>query len=97
MPDGGTPEPIDAGDLFEVCEVAVQAGGVPPECAVVTTGTCANGADCPSGLCLSLAAGKLCTTACAADADCPNDRVCELRNSGAGSEGFCVPAKRGAP
>jgi|GEM_PF-3390671 len=100
LPDGGTQDagaPVDAGNLFEVCEVAAQAGGQPPECTVVAGGACMTGADCPSGICLSLASGKVCTQPCVVDVDCSNARVCELRNTGIGSEGFCVPAKRGAP
>ena len=104
LPDGGLSDggaadagPIDAGDLFQVCEVAAQAGGLPVECAIITTGACATAADCPMGMCLALATGKVCTQPCLLDADCANARVCERRTTGNGVEGFCVPAIRGGP
>lgn len=88
--DAGT----DAGPRLVGCEVAAQAGAAPPEC-TPPTGTCRTAADCPSsGLCLQLGTGSVCTQACADAGACSAGWTCQLRWTGAGQQGFCVPERR---
>jgi len=84
---------VDDGGLLVGCEVAAVVEGVPPECTPSAAGCKAPG-DCSSGLCLRLAVGGVCTRACASSDGCDPGWTCQLRWTGAGKQGFCVPAGR---
>lgn len=89
---GGDETDSDAGPLLIGCEV--DAGSLAtPEC-TPTTGGCQSATDCPTGLCLKLATGGVCTQACGDGGGCAPDWTCQQRWTGAGQEGFCVPARR---
>jgi len=91
---GGGGGDVDAGGPKLVgCEVTPQTGGVPPECAP-PPGACTSAADCPSDLCLQLGSGSVCTTPCADAGSCNAGWTCQLRWTGAGQQGFCVPERR---
>lgn len=82
----------DAGPRLIGCEV--DAGLlVTPECMLNVSG-CQNASDCPSGLCLKLATGGVCTNLCGDAGGCQPDWSCQRRRTALGEEGFCVPARR---
>lgn len=82
----------DAGPRVLGCEV--DAGGLAtPEC-TPSTGGCQQAADCPSGLCLKLSTGGVCTRSCGDAGSCEPGWSCQRRWTGAGEEGFCVPSGR---
>jgi hypothetical protein len=82
---------VDDGGILVGCERSATPEGVPAECTPSPSG-CAGSADCPSGLCLALTTGHVCTRTCATNASCDPGWVCQLRWTGAGQQGFCVPA-----
>jgi hypothetical protein len=82
----------DAGPRRIGCEV--DAGSIAtPECTPASSG-CQSATDCPTGLCLKLATGGVCTHACGDAGACEPTWSCQRRWTGAGNEGFCVPARR---
>lgn len=83
---------VDDGGVLVGCEVAALREAAPPECAPAVAG-CQVPADCPSGLCLRLASGGVCTQACSG-ATCPAGWRCQQRWTGRGQEGYCVPTRR---
>lgn len=64
-------------------------------CDAVDAGACLTSADCPSGICLTLHSGRVCVDACDDDAHCPQGMECEMRHTGTGLQGYCVPTQRG--
>ncbi len=86
----------DDGGLLVGCEVTATVQGTPPECSPSTAG-CTGSADCASGLCLSLVSGRICTRACASNAGCDPGWTCQLRWTGGGKAGFCIPTAQCQP
>lgn len=64
------------------------------DCNTVDAGTCLSSADCPSGLCLTRPAGRVCVPSCNDSTPCPSGMECEMRHTGAGLMGYCVPTRR---
>lgn len=81
-----------AGPRLIGCEVDAGSGAT-PECTPSLTG-CQLAMDCPTGLCLKLATGGVCTRACGDAGACEPDWRCQRRWTGLGDEGFCVPVAR---
>ena len=78
------------------CLVTVPpTSGPPPECQPPPAGACRVAADCPSGLCLQLYSGSVCTVACTSASDCSPGATCRTHHGLSGLEGYCVPGHRG--
>jgi hypothetical protein len=84
---------VDDGGVLVGCEVEATAGGTPADCTPHSAG-CQQASDCASGLCLELAGGSICTVECGGASACPPGWTCQTRWTGAGQQGFCVPAGR---
>jgi hypothetical protein len=86
----------DDGGILVGCEVPATVEAVPAACTLNTRG-CQASTDCDSGLCLALVDAGFCTKACTTSATCGTGWSCQLRWTGSGQLGFCVPAGTGTP